>query len=186
MAGTEESNRRARRRWAALGATATAIAALLFWGCAGTPAAGDIRLPGRHAEAPWWERIEVVVATTVAPGDPPPACSWVVPGDVLFDIGDAVLREPGAVDRVAVELAGSAQVQVVGHTDSTGSDEANVELSERRARSVADRLIVGGVSAERVTVAGKGEGEPRADETGADPDAARSLNRRVEIVGVCS
>ncbi|HIE54391.1 MAG TPA: OmpA family protein, partial [Chromatiaceae bacterium] len=69
-------------------------------------------------------------------------------------------------------------VHVVGHTDSVGSDSYNQQLSERRARAVAEYLVSRGVDPARIHTEGRGEREPRASNETA---AGRQLNRRVEI-----
>lgn len=69
-------------------------------------------------------------------------------------------------------------IEVEGHTDSTGSLQYNQQLSERRARSVAQYLINSGVSTMRVSTRGFGPSMPVA---GNDTSHGRSLNRRVEI-----
>ena len=68
---------------------------------------------------------------------------------------------------------------VEGHTDSTGSDATNNELSMRRAITVRDYLIAQGVPASSIDVAGLGSSTPLGDNTTAD---GRSRNRRVDIV----
>jgi len=70
------------------------------------------------------------------------------------------------------------RIRVVGHTDSQGSEAYNQSLSERRAQATASYLISQGVAASQVTVEGRGESEPRADNATA---AGRAQNRRVEI-----
>lgn len=70
------------------------------------------------------------------------------------------------------------RIQVIGHTDNVGSETYNQQLSERRARAVGDYLISQGVAASQVQMAGRGELEPRADNSTA---AGRAQNRRVEI-----
>lgn len=84
------------------------------------------------------------------------------------------------LDKVADVLYNDAnlRIQVVGHTDSKGSDAYNQRLSERRAQATADYLISQGVAASQVEVEGRGESEPRADNATA---AGRAQNRRVEI-----
>jgi outer membrane protein OmpA-like peptidoglycan-associated protein len=67
---------------------------------------------------------------------------------------------------------------VVGHTDSQGSDTYNQGLSERRAQATASYLISQGVASSQVTVEGRGESEPRANNATAE---GRAQNRRVEI-----
>lgn len=70
-------------------------------------------------------------------------------------------------------------IHVVGHTDSSGSDEYNQSLSERRASSVGNQLMAQGVAGGRVRLEGRGEREPIADNGTAE---GRARNRRVDIV----
>ena len=67
---------------------------------------------------------------------------------------------------------------IVGHTDSKGTDEYNLNLSDRRARSAVDFLSSQGVDRARLRTAGRGSSEPIATN---GTDAGRQLNRRVEI-----
>ncbi len=69
-------------------------------------------------------------------------------------------------------------VDIYGHTDSTGSDAYNQDLSERRAVSVADYLVTRGVQAARIGTRGFGETQPIASN---DTEQGRAANRRVEI-----
>ena len=69
-------------------------------------------------------------------------------------------------------------VHAVGHTDSTGSDAYNQNLSERRADAVASYLRSQGVAGNRLYATGRGETEPRASNSTAE---GRKLNRRVEL-----
>ncbi|MGF1462196.1 MAG: OmpA family protein [Maricaulaceae bacterium] len=69
-------------------------------------------------------------------------------------------------------------VEIGGHTDSVGSEDANQQLSERRAASVYDYLVGQGVAGGRLRAVGYGEGFPIADNT---TDFGRAQNRRVEI-----
>jgi outer membrane protein OmpA-like peptidoglycan-associated protein len=84
------------------------------------------------------------------------------------------------LDKVATTLSEYSQttVNVVGYTDSVGSDAANQTLSERRARSVAGYLQSHGVAVQRLVVSGRGEAQP-VDTN--DTEAGRANNRRVEI-----
>ena len=103
--------------------------------------------------------------------------------DVLFDSDEDSLSRSarGVVERAAasiVEQADAGDVHVVGHTDDVDTDAYNQALSERRARSVAERLradLGGGFT---VTEEGRGESEPVAEGRSAE---ARAANRRVEI-----
>jgi outer membrane protein OmpA-like peptidoglycan-associated protein len=104
-------------------------------------------------------------------------------GDVLFDTGKATLK-PGAystIERLATVLKedSSRRVMIEGHTDSTGSDEYNQGLSERRAQSVQAALFERGVEASQISTVGKGETTPVASNDNA---AGRQQNRRVELV----
>jgi outer membrane protein OmpA-like peptidoglycan-associated protein len=102
--------------------------------------------------------------------------------DVLFDTGSAALK-PGAYDemnRVAQVLNQYPQtsIAVAGHTDSTGSEAVNQQLSERRAMSVKNALAGQGVNPARMRTLGYGESKPIADNS---TESGRQLNRRVEI-----
>lgn len=72
----------------------------------------------------------------------------------------------------------NTSVEIVGHTDSTGSASYNQQLSERRALSVRSVLLNAGVSAGRLRAYGQGENNPVASNSTA---AGRQQNRRVEI-----
>jgi len=104
-------------------------------------------------------------------------------GDVLFDTNKATLK-PGAdqrIDRLATFLQRNPNERLIieGYTDSTGSEEYNEELSQRRAQAVANVLAGQGVPASRYQVVGKGQAFPVA--SNATP-AGRQQNRRVEVV----
>lgn len=106
-----------------------------------------------------------------------------LPQDLLFDVDSASLR--GDLQSDLRALAGNLQqypdsiVRITGHTDNTGSDQYNYDLSNRRAVSVADILIDAGVGSGRLISTGAGESRPVASN---ETDAGRAQNRRVEIV----
>jgi outer membrane protein OmpA-like peptidoglycan-associated protein len=103
--------------------------------------------------------------------------------DVLFRSGSYELL-PGARERLA-KVSGivlaypSLHLQVEGHTDSVGSDEYNLSLSERRAEAVRDYFIQQGVPANSIEARGFGKTEPIASN---DTPEGRQQNRRVELV----
>lgn len=103
--------------------------------------------------------------------------------DVLFDVGKYDLR-PTTREKLA-RLSGiviahkGLQLDIEGHTDSTGSDELNQTLSEKRAESVQSYLVQQGLQAGTVTAKGFGKTIPVADNSTA---AGRQQNRRVEII----
>lgn len=105
-----------------------------------------------------------------------------VDNEVSFDFDRADIKpsfQP-SLDKLAAVIGkyDRTVVHIVGHTDSTGPDDYNQRLSERRARAVADYLISRGVSAARLRTEGRGEREPRDSNA---TEAGRQLNRRVEI-----
>ncbi len=101
---------------------------------------------------------------------------------VFFELDKAVLRPESrdTLDRVAQSLLDweEVRVEIAGHTDWTGTEEYNTDLSHRRAWSVKEYLIKRGVAAERMTVKGYGEARPIADN---HAEAGRAKNRRVEL-----
>lgn len=103
--------------------------------------------------------------------------------DVLFAVDSSfVRREYGAmVDRVVSFLISNPTytLTVEGHTDSTGADEYNQGLSERRAESVRQALIERGGDPARLFAVGFGESRPVASNS---THQGRSQNRRVEMV----
>lgn len=106
-----------------------------------------------------------------------------VANEVSFDFDSAALKSAflPTLDKVAgvLQRFDRSVVHVIGHTDSTGSEAYNQQLSERRARSVADYLATRGVDASRLRTEGRGESEPRESNA---TEAGRQLNRRVEIL----
>ena len=108
-----------------------------------------------------------------------------MPGNVTFatdssDLSPAFFDVLNSVGKVLAEFDQTV-VEVAGHTDSTGSEQYNQSLSERRAGSVAAYLRSQGVISERLITVGMGELRPVADNGTA---AGRQANRRVEITMV--
>ena len=105
-----------------------------------------------------------------------------IPGSVLFSTDSAAISPAfeQTLDKIAVTLNEhpTTTVNVVGHTDSEGSEAYNQSLSLKRATSVASYLQSRGVTAARVIASGMGESMPVADNA---TEAGRAQNRRVEM-----
>jgi outer membrane protein OmpA-like peptidoglycan-associated protein len=105
-----------------------------------------------------------------------------MPGNVTFALNSAQLNpkfDP-VLDKVAATLVeyNQTMIQVAGHTDSTGSRDYNMKLSEQRAMSVKNYLAGRGVPAKRMVTVGAGPDYPVASNDTAE---GRAENRRVEI-----
>lgn len=104
-------------------------------------------------------------------------------GDVLFNVDQANLTAGGM--QILQKLADvmrehpDRNVMVEGFTDSTGSEQHNLMLSQRRAESVRSALMNMGIEGTRISTRGYGEAYPVASNANS---ADRQLNRRVEIV----
>lgn len=114
---------------------------------------------------------------------PPAIKTDVLPADILFrfDSADLTYEGQSVLDGYLNNADGAGiikQVQIVGHTDSVGTEEYNQELSENRAASVANYLIEQGVSSDQITQWGEGELNPAASN---DTSEGRAQNRRVVI-----
>ncbi|HKJ27465.1 MAG TPA: OmpA family protein, partial [Anaerolineales bacterium] len=106
----------------------------------------------------------------------------IMPGNITFavDSSDISANFYEILDSVALVLIEfkKTMVEVAGHTDSSGAEQYNQQLSQRRADSVAAYLRSRKVNEERLLVIGAGENYPVATN---DTPAGRQLNRRVEI-----
>lgn len=102
--------------------------------------------------------------------------------DVTFAVDSTTISPAfqATLDKVAQSMIQypNSLIDVYGHTDSTGSDAYNMDLSKRRADSVARYLTMRGVSSARIRTQGMGESAPVASN---DTPEGRALNRRVEI-----
>ncbi len=103
--------------------------------------------------------------------------------DVLFDLNEARLN-PGSsitMDKMAEFLKDNPErrIRVEGFTDSTGAEDYNQQLSERRAEAVRNALTDRGIASDRIEIRGYGEEYPVASN---DTAAGRQQNRRVEII----
>jgi outer membrane protein OmpA-like peptidoglycan-associated protein len=104
-------------------------------------------------------------------------------GDVLFDTGKSNLKQNAQISLAKVSAIlqqyPDLKLQIEGYTDSVGSDELNLKLSQNRADSTQAFLVNNGVNPTNVSALGFGKSHPVADNTTA---AGKAQNRRVEMV----
>lgn len=101
---------------------------------------------------------------------------------ILFATNSSTLNaaSQSALSSFAASLQNNpdTDVQILGHTDSSGSDAINNPLSEKRAKAVSSFLTMKGVSSSRITSQGLGSSAPVADNS---TSAGKAQNRRVEV-----
>jgi outer membrane protein OmpA-like peptidoglycan-associated protein len=101
---------------------------------------------------------------------------------ILFDVDKADLKDEPKAELTELSTIlnkyADTNILLAGHTDATGSDEHNYELSRRRAQSVADYLTSQNVGSVRIATEGYGKSQPIADN---DTVEGRAQNRRVEV-----
>jgi outer membrane protein OmpA-like peptidoglycan-associated protein len=98
-----------------------------------------------------------------------------------YDKSDLSSTATGNLDKLVTILKDypDTNIEVQGHTDSNGSDDYNMKLSERRAQAVSAYLRTRGVPSSRLTTKGYGETAPVADNS---TDDGRAQNRRVTFL----
>jgi outer membrane protein OmpA-like peptidoglycan-associated protein len=106
-----------------------------------------------------------------------------MPGDITFAVNQSDIK-PGFYDVLnsvvlVLKEFEKTSIHIVGYTDSTGSYEYNVKLSEKRAQSVASYLRAQQIHPARLVTKGKGPENPVADNA---TEAGRARNRRVELI----
>ena len=101
---------------------------------------------------------------------------------INFDVDSDVIKDESkpTLDKIAsiMKLRPRWKMTVEGHTDSTGGEAYNLELSKRRAQSVVSYLVLRGIDASRLTAVGLGMSQPVASN---DTPLGQSQNRRVEL-----
>lgn len=134
------------------------------------------------APAPAYVAPPAPAPVAVAPA-PAPAPRKLVLEGVNFDFDESVIRpeDQANIDKdvATLEQWGKVNIEVAGHTDSRGSDEYNMTLSQQRANAVRNHLIKKGIEADRLTAVGYGESQPVADNA---TEEGRFKNRRVELI----
>ncbi len=110
------------------------------------------------------------------------ASTWVNMDQMPFDTGSARLRprSQAQLDNIAVVLKGcpAVHLDIAGYTDNVGPAEANLRLSQNRAKAVVAQLAAKGVSPERLTAEGHGEEDAIADNS---TEQGRAQNRRAAL-----
>ncbi len=119
----------------------------------------------------------------VAEGGPTPTGIVYVPSGVLFALGSAkvgVEFQP-TLDLATAFMSFFPQVRmtIVGHTDSSGDDAANMALSIQRAETAVRYMISKGIEPSRIAAEGRGESDPVATN---DTPEGQTTNRRIEFV----
>lgn len=114
---------------------------------------------------------------------PPPVKKRIILRGVNFDFDKADIRPDSrpVLDEAIATLKENPDIRIAvqGYTDSKGTDEYNLKLSDRRANAVYRYLVAGGIAPDRMTVEGFGEAKPVADNS---TESGRAENRRVELV----
>lgn len=105
-----------------------------------------------------------------------------MPNSITFAVDSSTVRPEfnGTLSNLAGVLNQYPQtkIDVIGHTDNTGTTAYNQNLSEQRAQSVANKLRDNGVASSRLYVLGRGESQPIASNS---TESGRAQNRRVEV-----
>ena len=130
---------------------------------------------------------DTIITKRIVPG-PVEADEYFILNSLMFDFDSDNLNENAKkeADRVYEVLRKhpALELELTGHTDAVGSDTYNLELSHRRAKSVATYLTGKGIDPGRLHVAGLGESNPLAMnvyEDGSDSPDGRKLNRHVSL-----
>ncbi|TNE85433.1 MAG: OmpA family protein [Deltaproteobacteria bacterium] len=155
-------------------------------GAEGCPDADEDRVPDSRDKCPDEKAPEGIVP---ALSDGCPARVFItkdaikITEKVFFDSGKATIQSKSndLLDEIAGIFNDNAQikkVEIAGHTDDRGDDEANLKLSQERAQAVVDYLVGKGVDAGRLEAKGYGETKPIADNK---KSTGRAENRRVEF-----
>lgn len=153
------------------------------------PSGAVVTTPGGQAvQVPPGAAAQISGANVVVEEPTARGTKLTVQNDVLFAFDKADLRPEAreALSRVAeiIRQRRPRQVRIIGHTDSIGSEEYNLQLSKRRAEAVEQWLAANGGGMPPMEVEGRGESDPVAPNTinGQDNPEGRQKNRRVEVL----
>ena len=186
---TRETQTSKAVKGAGIGAAAGAVAGLLTKGDklenaligagVGALAGGGVGYYMDVQEAKLRQRLEGTGVSVTRVGD---NITLNMPSNITFALNSADLNAQffNALEGVALVLKeyNKTVIEVAGHTDSTGSDSYNMQLSQRRAQAVASYLASQGVKQERLITVGAGEAYPIASN---DTEQGRAANRRVAL-----
>jgi len=186
---TQETQTSKAAKGAGIGAAAGAVVGLLTKGDklqnaligagVGALAGGGVRYYMDVQEKKLRDRMAGTGVTVTRMGD---NITLNMPSNITFALNSADLNQQffNALDGVSMVLKeyDKTVIEVAGHTDSSGSDQYNQALSERRAQAVAGYLGSHGVKTQRLITIGAGEAHPVASN---DTEQGRSQNRRVEL-----
>jgi len=107
----------------------------------------------------------------------------IVTNDIHFESGSAILKPESMkiIDQIVTLMKEHAEVKfsVEGHTDSDGTEESNLTLSEQRAKAVRSAMISKGIDGSRLSAKGYGESQPLSENSTPE---GKAKNRRVEFV----
>ena len=102
--------------------------------------------------------------------------------NIFFDFGKATLRPESfpELERLVgyMNQNGGMEIELSGHTDNVGSKDANLKLSDDRAKAVTEYIVSKGIDTKRIKALGYGETKPVGTN---DTDEGKQLNRRVEF-----
>ena len=186
---TRESQSSKAAKGAGIGAAVGAVAGLLTKGDklenaligagVGALAGGGVGYYMDVQEAKLRQKLEGTGVSVTRSGD---NITLNLPSSITFatnsaDLNSGFYNALGGVAMVLKEY-NKTVIEVAGPTDSTGSDQYNQQLSERRASSVANYLTGQGVTQQRLLTVGAGESHPVASN---DSESGRAQNRRVEM-----
>jgi outer membrane protein OmpA-like peptidoglycan-associated protein len=186
---TRETQTSKAAKGAGIGAAAGAVVGLLTKGDklqnaligagVGALAGGGVGYYMDVQEAKLRQRLEGTGVSVTRMGD---NITLNMPSNITFALNSSDLNGQffNALDGVSMVLKeyDKTVIEVAGHTDSSGSDQYNQALSERRAQAVAGYLSSHGVKTQRLITIGAGEGHPVASN---DSEQGRASNRRVEL-----
>ena len=186
---TREEQTSKAAKGAGIGAAAGAVVGLLTKGDklqnaligagVGALAGGGVGYYMDVQEAKLRQRLEGTGVTVTRMGD---NITLNMPSNITFALNSSDLNAQffNALDGVSMVLKeyDKTVIEVAGHTDSSGSDQYNQSLSERRAQAVSGYLSSHGVKTQRLIPIGAGEGHPVASN---DTEQGRAANRRVEL-----